>query len=133
MSGFFRFERIIEFIASIPKQSTLKYLSYSAGDDGGHHIRERFTMEQATALLDLIKGNYSLEKLDISDNCFPDLKKEMDIIMRLNAAGRRYVVLGEESNVQAGIYVLSAVSDDLDCLFYHLRENPLILDSRREG
>ena len=28
----------------------------------------------------------------------------------------------------AGVDVLSAVSDDLDCLFYHLRENPLLCE-----
>jgi hypothetical protein len=42
-------------------------------------------------------------------------------ILRLNAAGRRYLIK-DGSSISKGVDVLSAVSDEIDCVFIHLLE-----------
>jgi hypothetical protein len=46
-------------------------------------------------------------------------------ILRLNAAGRRYLIK-DGSSISKGVDVLSAVSDEIDCVFLHLLENKLV-------
>jgi hypothetical protein len=48
-------------------------------------------------------------------------------ILRLNAAGRRYLVQ-DGSSVSKGVEVLSAVSEEINCVFLHLLENPRLCD-----
>jgi hypothetical protein len=50
-------------------------------------------------------------------------------ILRLNAAGRRYLIK-DGSSISKGVDVLSAVSDEIDCVFLHLLENPNLCDRR---
>jgi hypothetical protein len=50
-------------------------------------------------------------------------------ILRLNAAGRRYLIK-DGSSISKGVDVLSAVSDEIDCVFLHLLENPSLCDRR---
>jgi hypothetical protein len=47
--------------------------------------------------------------------------------LRLNEAGRQYLVK-YGSSISKGVDVLSAVSDDINCLFLHLLENPRLCD-----
>jgi hypothetical protein len=54
----------------------------------------------------------------------------LGMILRLNKAGRGYFIHDPASR-EKGVEVLIQVSDDLDCLFYHLRENPLLCDLGR--
>jgi hypothetical protein len=71
----------------------------------------------------VVKKNYGLESLpdlDFSHDRMGDLRS----ILRLNGAGRGYVLDGHGSVISKGVGVLSAVSDDLDCVFLHLLENP---------
>jgi hypothetical protein len=42
-------------------------------------------------------------------------------ILRLNRAGRRYLIK-DGSSISKGVDVLSAVSDEIDCVFLHLLE-----------
>ena len=73
----------------------------------------------------LLKKNYALERLpDI------DLKIEagdVGVIMRLNEAGRRYLVQ-DGSSVSKGVEVLGRVNNDINCVFLHLLENPRLCD-----
>jgi hypothetical protein len=49
----------------------------------------------------------------------------LNTVCRLNRSGRSYLKT-EPTNKRLGCDVLGAVSDDMDCLFFHLRENPLL-------
>ena len=50
-------------------------------------------------------------------------------ILMLNAAGRRYLIK-DGSSTSKGVDVLIAVSDEIDCVFLHLLENPSLRDTR---
>jgi hypothetical protein len=53
----------------------------------------------------------------------------VNAILMLNAAGRRYLIK-DGSSISKGVDVLSAVSDEIDCVFLHLLENPRLCDRR---
>jgi hypothetical protein len=53
----------------------------------------------------------------------------VDAILRLNAAGRRYLVQ-DGSSISKGVEVLSRVNNDINCVFLHLLENPRLCDRR---
>jgi hypothetical protein len=79
----------------------------------------------------LVKKNYALESLD------PylyghDKTGELCTILRLNRAGRRYLI-EDAGSIAKGVEVLSTVSEDLNCLLYHLLENPLLCDIEHQG
>jgi hypothetical protein len=59
-----------------------------------------------------------------------NLKKrtsDVDAILRLNGAGRRYLIQ-DGSSISKGVEVLSRVNDDINCLLLHLSENPRLCD-----
>jgi hypothetical protein len=73
----------------------------------------------------LLKKNYALER-------FPDSSrrgKDVGAILRLNAAGRRYLI-EDGSSISKGVEVLSRVNDDTNCVFLHLLDNPGLCDRR---
>jgi hypothetical protein len=80
-------------------------------------------MHQAVSL---VKKNYSLAVLDegITER---DETGELHAILRLNQAGRRYLI-DDAGSIAKGVEVLIDVRDDLGCLFYHLLENPMLCD-----
>jgi hypothetical protein len=49
--------------------------------------------------------------------------------LRLNNAGRRYLI-EDGASISKGVDVLSAVNDEIDCVFLHLLENPGLCDRR---
>ena len=59
---------------------------------------------------------------------FERAKRTIDTITTLNKAGRRYLGTARRNCIAAGVNVLAQVSDDLDCLFYHLREHPSLCE-----
>jgi hypothetical protein len=69
----------------------------------------------------LIKQNYGLESLPNIHS--GERMGDMRAILRLNKVGRRYLH-DDGSSIVKGVDVLSAVSDDLNCVFLHLLENP---------
>jgi hypothetical protein len=91
------------------------------------HLRyasPNLTDDEAKHLTSVVKKNYGLE-------CLPDLDSgDLRSILRLNRAGRRYLLDGHESVVSGGVGVLSAVSDHLNCVFLHLLENPSLCNRR---
>jgi hypothetical protein len=60
-----------------------------------------------------------LQQLLLADK---DLQSLIDGLIRMNMAGRNYIQ-AEASNILQGIRVLDAISDNVDCLLVHLREN----------
>jgi hypothetical protein len=84
---------------------------------------QNLTDDEVKHLTSVVKKNYGLESLpdlDFSHDRMGDLRS----ILRLNGAGRGYLLDGHGSVISNGVGVLSAVSDDLDCVFLHLLENP---------
>ncbi len=62
----------------------------------------------------------------------PDVHLQYDpgdvgAILRLNGAGRRYLI-EHGSSISKGVEVLSRVKNDIDCLFLHLLENSRLCD-----
>ena len=53
-------------------------------------------------------------------------EKMLDVMLRLNRCNRRYLQ-DEAFNKHAATQVLADVGDDMDCIYYHLLENPSIL------
>jgi hypothetical protein len=72
-------------------------------------------------LTSLIQQNYGLESLPVIK--FGERMGDMRAILRLNGARRRYLN-DDGSSIVKGVDVLSAVSDDLNCILLHLLENP---------
>jgi hypothetical protein len=82
--------------------------------------------EEMNKVVSLVKKNYSLEGLD-DDVSTHDKTGEVGTLLRLNQAGRRYLIK-DAASITKGVEVLISVSDDLGCLFYHLLENPPLCD-----
>jgi hypothetical protein len=86
------------------------------------------------AVVNALAKQFSIRQLAfVSEFCSPwdeCLQPAIDCYLRLNDAGREYMAL-DASNVRAGIQVLATVTDDLSCLYLHLRENPLLCSSQR--
>jgi hypothetical protein len=79
--------------------------------------------DEVKHLTSVVKKNYGLESLDDLDSS--DVRmRDLRSILRLNGAGRGYLIDGHGSFVSKGVDVLSAVNDDLNCIFLHLLENP---------
>jgi hypothetical protein len=81
--------------------------------------------------------NYTMEHMSFEIESYKTLRSEdswdkaletnIDSICRLNRAGRVYMAT-DARNRHEQLRVLEAVNDDLDCIFIHLRENPLVSD-----
>ena len=57
-------------------------------------------------------------------NSDPNLvRREIGAFLRLNSVGREYM-LEENPKKEEGVALLGNVSDNLDCIYFHLRENP---------
>jgi hypothetical protein len=73
----------------------------------------------------ILKKNYALESLP--DFNRDDMAGDACAILRLNAAGRRYLI-EDGSSISKGVEMLSAVPSDINCVFLHLLENPRLCD-----
>jgi hypothetical protein len=82
--------------------------------------------EEMNQVVSLVRKNYSLEVLDEGVSAH-DKTGELGTLLRLNHAGRRYLIK-DAASIAKGVEVLIGVSDDLGCLFYHLLENPTLCD-----
>jgi hypothetical protein len=106
----------LAFITALKPNTTLKTLSID-------HLL-RLTDDEGKQMAALLKKNYALERL-------PDLNlkgraEDVGAILRLNGAGRRYLIDGY--SISKGVEVLSRVNNDMNCVFLHLLENPRLCD-----
>jgi hypothetical protein len=62
---------------------------------------------------------------DLVDPWNADMMANISMICRLNRSGRAYME-ADSNNQREGFEVLGSVSEDLNCLYFHLRENPLL-------
>jgi hypothetical protein len=118
------FEEFLALISALQLNTTLKALNLGQSNA---FDRIFFTVDQASQLVWILMKNYGLEFLE------PDIPCEDDgavkAILRLNRAGRRYLI-EDGSSISKGVEVLSAVNDDINCVFLHLLENPGLCDIR---
>jgi hypothetical protein len=85
----------------------------------------QLTDDEDKQMAALLRNNYAMESLPNID--LEDEARDVGAILRLNAAGRRYLVQ-DGSSVSKGVEVLSAVSEEINCVFLHLLENPRLCD-----
>jgi hypothetical protein len=119
-------EDYVVLITALQHNSTLKTLQFCHhGILIGDKERLQLIDDEDKQMAALLKKNYALESL-------PDIDleieaKDVGAILRLNAAGRRYLI-EDGSSVSKGVKVLSMVSGDINSVFLHLLENPRLCD-----
>jgi hypothetical protein len=108
-------EEYFVLVTALQHNATLKSLKFH------HNLTIWFNDDESEQIASLLQKNYALESLPgIS------LKKrarDVGAILRLNAAGRRYLI-EDGSSISKGVEVLSKVNTDINCVFLHLLENP---------
>jgi hypothetical protein len=92
-----------------------------------HSMRLQLNDDESKQMAVLLKKNYALERLPDIDQ--KDLSGDLGAILRLNEAGRRYLIQ-DGSSISKGVEVLSRVNIDINCVFLHLLENPRLCDRR---
>ena len=93
-----------------------------------------FPQMRCPGLLRALKQNYWVEHIHLMSSSWGepgevwDRGDELmiDVILRLNRSNRRYLH-DEASNKHVGTQVLADVGNDMDCIYYHLLENPLLV------
>jgi hypothetical protein len=106
----------IAAVEALQLNKTLKTLRLCYGT-------QKLTDDEVKHLTSVVKRNYELESL-IDIDSMDDRTGDLRSILRLNEAGRRYLLDGHGSVVSKGVGVLSTVCDDLNSVFLHLLENP---------
>lgn len=81
-----------------------------------------FATDKHQDLEDIVKLNHTLEHIAVEGRVH---SQPFQPILRLNKAGRRYLAQDGESRSKC-IAVLAKVKYDLDCLYFHMRENPIL-------
>jgi hypothetical protein len=112
-------EEYFDFFTVFQHNTTLKSLNF------GRWGILRLTDDEDKQMASLLKKNYALEVLPNIEQAGGDVRA----ILRLNKAGRRYLI-EDGSSISKGVEVLSAVSNDINCVFMHLLENPRLCDRR---
>jgi hypothetical protein len=110
-----RFEDYLEFVAAIHPNTTLKRLQMNAVRLYVHDDK------RMNDLIPVLKKNYRLEEIPGLDLGAGDVNS----ILKLNQAGRRYLVQ-DGSSISKGVAVLSRVNDDINSVLFHLLENPIL-------
>jgi hypothetical protein len=90
-----------------------------------HSSTIELTDDEEKHMVKILKKNYALESIPEID--LEDEAGDINAILRLNAAGRRYLI-ENGSSISKGVEVLSRVNDDIHCVFFHLLENPRLCD-----
>jgi hypothetical protein len=119
-----KFEELFALVSALHRDKTLKTLSFQSGiqvSDESLYL----TDDKVNQMVSILKRNYGLEHLVPDIRCADD--RNVTAILRLNSAGRRYLIEGG-SSISKGVSVLSGVSDDINCVFLHLLENPSLCD-----
>ena len=82
------------------------------------------------ALIAAMRSNYTLKRVHFRASAYnedprdADFKAETETLTRLNRSGRVYMK-SDAGNSRKALILLESASDSLDCIFFHLRENPL--------
>jgi hypothetical protein len=114
-------DEYVKIVTTLQHNRTLKSLKFHPYKIG----TIRLTDDEDKQMAKILKKNYALESLP--DFYQKDLAGDADAILRLNAAGRRYLI-EDGSSITKGVKVLGAVCSDINCVFLHLLENPRLCD-----
>jgi hypothetical protein len=88
-------------------------------------------------LLDALRINYTIKNIELkyprigvpdieaTFNASTHVLGNLALMLRLNVCSRMYLAT-DPSNRCLGVSVLEQAKDDLNCIFFHLRENPLL-------
>jgi hypothetical protein len=109
-------DEYVALVTALQHNTKLKSLSFHG------HSTIRLTDYEDKQMASLVKKNYALESL--SNICWDG---DVGVILRLNGAGRRYLVQ-DGSSISKGVEVLSRVHNEINCIFLHLLENPRLCD-----
>jgi hypothetical protein len=114
----FGVDAYVALVTMLQQNTTLKRLELNYG-------MLKLTTDEDKHMAKSLQKNYALESLPsiLLENRPGDVRT----ILRLNAAGRRYLI-EDGSSVAKGVEVLSAVRGDINCVFLHLLENPRLCD-----
>jgi hypothetical protein len=85
----------------------------------------RLTDDENKQMAALLKRNYAMESLPDID--LGNKAGDLGAILQLNEAGRRYLI-EDGYSISKGVEVLCAVSNEINCVFLHLLENPTLCD-----
>jgi hypothetical protein len=124
-------EGLLALVSALQRDTTLKTLSLENFYPYPFYITARelnLTGDEVDQLVSILMKNYGLERLIAPFIRFAD-DRRVKAILRLNGAGRRYLIK-DGSSISKGLDVLSAVSDDINCVFLHLLENPGLCNRR---
>jgi hypothetical protein len=118
-------EDYVTYITTLLHNTTLKSMVFQSYDGYASQLTRQLTDDENKQIAKTLKTNYGLE-------CLPDFELEIQAgdvgaILRLNKVGRRYLVQ-DGSSISKGVEVLSAVSNEINCVFLHLLENPRLCD-----
>jgi hypothetical protein len=116
-------EELLALLSALQLNTTLKALDFQSSCFANIH----FTADEVNQLVSVLMKNYRLERLVPYVPCADDGR--FKAILNMNRAGRRYLIK-DGSSISKGVDVLSAVSDEIDCVFLHLLENPSLCDRR---
>jgi hypothetical protein len=114
-------EEYIAFVTALQYNMTLKTFLF-------HSSTIQWSCDEDKHMVTIgaiLKKNYALESLPETD--LDNEAGDIDAILRLNAAGRRYLI-EDGSSISKGVEVLSRVNNDIHCVFFHLLENPRLCD-----
>jgi hypothetical protein len=114
-------EEYVALIAALQYNRTLKTLRLRNHPTTTNQL----TANKEKHVASLLKRNYALESLPNID--LENRAGDVGAILRLNAAGRRYLVQ-DGSSISKGVKVLSRVNNYINCVFLHLLENPRLCD-----
>jgi hypothetical protein len=112
-------EEYFVLVMALQHNTTLKTLTFV------YYGMLHLTEDEGKQMVSLLKKNYALESLPGVYR--KDLGGDAGAILRLNAAGRRYLIQ-DGSSVSKGVEVLSRVNNDMNCVLLHLLENPRLCD-----
>jgi hypothetical protein len=116
-------EELLALISALQLNTTLKTLGFQLS----FQSRLYLTDDEVNQLISVLMKNYGLERLVPGISCTDD--GTVEAILRLNRAGRGYLIK-DGSSISKGVDVLSAVIDEIDCVFLHLLENPCLCDRK---
>jgi hypothetical protein len=116
-------EEYFSLVTALQHNTTLK--SLDLGNCNGFNVMNTLKKDEDMQMAALLKKNYVLERLPGIN--LKDRVSDVLSILRLNAAGRRYLVQ-DGSSISKGVQVLSRVNKDMNGVFLHLLENPRLCD-----
>ena len=110
---------IVKLSVALAKNKTLeKFQLHGATDKGG-------SIETRKAYLQMLQTNYTLlHGIQVFHPGF--LRPDNELYLKLNQVGRGRLLENFNADKKEWVDTLVEVSDDIDCLFYLVRTNPLL-------